>query len=244
MNRWIPLLIGMAWVASLAHAAPGDDKETLRAAIHRLSDLGNYSWSVALTRNEDTGERFAHGPCEAKTEKSGLTWIRTHDSPQIEVIQKGGKMAVHLDDGWATEQELGGQARSRAHPNLTLIRSLKGTPHPAAQAQDLFKHAKDLTSGPEGYYKSALGPDDAKDLLHHSLRTGGRTPKISDAAGSVAFWVNDGALVKYEVHLQGSVTFDSPGSSTWSANYTRTVTLSALGTTKVEAPQEALQKLD
>jgi hypothetical protein len=241
-------ILTLALVAALAtlssaQSSPKDEKDPLKAAIHRLGELGSYAWSVSVTHSGETEERYAWGPCDGKTEKGGVTWIRSRETPPIEILQKGGKMAVRLEDGWAAEQDLGGQAKSRRHANLSLVRSLKGAPHPAAQAQELLKVVKDL--GPaDGHWKGILGPEAAKEQLHKSLRTSGRSAKISDASGWVAFWIQDGILVRYEAHVQGSVSFDPAGSSSWAANETRTVELSGLGTTKVEVPDEARKALE
>jgi hypothetical protein len=153
-------------------------------------------------------------------------------------------MAVRLDDGWASEHELGGRGRGRLHAGVALIRGLKGFPHPPAQAEELFKLAKDLKSGVNGYFTSALSAEAAKDLLQKALRTTGRTPKMSDVFGTVSFWIKDGMLIKYEWHLQGAVTFDPQSSATWSANSTRTVELNSIGTTKLDIPEDALKKLE
>jgi hypothetical protein len=232
-------------MAGLAQADPrGDDRDALKAAVHQLAQQANYSWTVFVSRDEETDERFAFGPCEGRAEKGGCSWIRTKDTPPIEAVFKGGKMAVRLEDGWVSEKELGGPGRRRVHAGAAAIRGLKGYPHPPAQAEELFKHAKELKSGVAGYFTSLLSAEDAKDLLNRSLRTSGRAPKISDASGTVAFWVKDGVLVKYETHLQGNVTFDPSGSPTWSANSTRTVELHSLGTTKLDVPEDAVKKLE
>jgi hypothetical protein len=245
MKTRMAVLATFVAMASLAQADPRrDDKDAVKAAVHQLSQQANYSWTVFVSRDEETDERFAFGPCEGRAEKGGCTWIRTKDTTPIEAVFKGGKMAVRLEDGWASEKELGGQGRRRAQAGAAVIRSLKGYPHPPAQAEELFKHAMELKSVVAGYFTSPLGAEEAKDLLHRSLRTSGRAPKISDAAGTVAFWVKDGILVKYETHLQGTVTFDPSGSPTWSANSTRTVELYSIGTTKVDLPDDALKKLE
>jgi hypothetical protein len=231
----------------LAPGAPGDDRETLKSAVHRLAELGNYSWRVSLNRGGESAElaeRALFGPAEGSQEKDGLVRIRTQDASPLEVVLKGGKMAVHLEDVWISERDLDTEARRRSRTVATFVRSLKGVPRPSAEAQDLFKHAKELKSGSEGYFVSPLSPEAAKELLHRSLKAVGRPPKISDASGQLSFWVRDGILVKYEVQLRGDVTTDPSGSPVLKADQTRIVELMALGTTKVDIPDAALKKLE
>jgi hypothetical protein len=246
MKRWIPLLAGPLATILLAPTTPGDEKETLKAAAHRLAELGNYSWRVTLNRTDESlelAERALFGPAEGFQEKEGLVRIQTKDETPLEVVLKGGKMAVRLEDGWVSERELEAEGRRRSRA-VAFVRSLKGVPRPAAEAQDLLKHAKELKSPSEGYFISTLGPEAAKELLHRSLKTTGRAPKISDAGGQLSFWVRDGTLVKYEVQLRGELTFDSSGTPVLKAHQTRMVELSALGTTKVAIPEEVMKKLE
>jgi hypothetical protein len=247
MKRWIPLLAGPLAIVLLAPTMPRDEKETLKVATHRLAELGNYSWSVAVNRADESvelSERALFGPAEGFQEKEGLVRIRTKDATPLEVVLKGGKMAVRLEDGWVSERELEVEGRRRSRAPVAFIRSLKSVPRPAAEAQELLKHAKELKSTSAGYFFSPLGPEAAKELLHRSLKTIGRAPKISEAGGQLSFWVQDGILVKYEVQLRGELTFDPSGAPAFKANHTRVIELSALGITKVEVPEEAMKKLE
>jgi hypothetical protein len=72
-------------------------------------------------------------------------------------------------------------------------------------------------------------------------RGGGNGPDISDAKGSVKFWVKDGMLTKYEVKVKGSISFNG---SDRDIDRTTTVEIKDIGSTKIEVPQEAKQKLD
>jgi hypothetical protein len=247
MKMWIPLLAGPLSTALLAPGAPGDEKEALQAAVHRLAELGNYSWRVSLNRAEESAElaeRALFGAAEGSQEKEGLARIRTQDPTPLEVLLKGGKMAVRIEDAWMSERELEGEGRHRSRGTAAFVRSLKGVLRPAAEAQELLKHAKELKSASEGYFFCTLSPESAKELLHRSLKTIGRPPRISDAGGQLSFWVRDGSLAKYEVRLHGDVTFDASGAPLFKANQTRMVELTALGTTKVEIPEEAMKKLE
>ena len=71
-------------------------------------------------------------------------------------------------------------------------------------------------------------------------REGQEPPKTSDAKGTVKFWIKDGALAKYEIKVQGKV---AAGERQNEINRTTTVELKEVGTTKLEVPAEAKQKM-
>jgi hypothetical protein len=56
----------------------------------------------------------------------------------------------------------------------------------------------------------------------------------------VKFWIQDGALTKYEVKVQGRVT---AGDREADVNRTTTVEIKDAGSTKLEVPAEAKQKM-
>jgi hypothetical protein len=238
MTRRIALLAALVAMVGRAQATPRDAKEDLKAAILKLSQAESYSWTISSTNTGDTADKFGFASGEGKTELGGLTWLRTQETPPVEMVVKGAKTAVRLDDGWALEHDLSGAGTVRRHPNLTAVRSLKSRSRPAAEASDLLKRAKDLSTRVEGYFGSDLTPEDTKELLHKYLRTSGRTVDVTSASGSLAFWVRDGTLTKYEVVLRGTVTFSAPKPSTWSADQVMTVTLSEIGTSRVDVPAE------
>jgi hypothetical protein len=229
-------------LAGIAEADPAGEAGDLQAAVRKLSEAANYSWTVTVSSAGETSERYAAGSHDGKTEKGGLTWIRTRETPPVEVVQKGQKMAVRLDDGWALEQDLG-TSRARGHANLSLIRSLKGHPRPAAQAASLLKHAKELNEGPPGYFTSSLGEESVKELLRQSLRTT-HHPEIASQGGSLAFWIKDGVLTRYELALRGTVTYPAPAASTWSADLRTTVDVSAVGSTPLDVSEDARKKVE
>ena len=66
---------------------------------------------------------------------------------------------------------------------------------------------KDLKKDGEAY-ASDLTEAGAKELLSFGGRRGGNAPEPKNAKGSVKFWVKDGLLAKYELKLQGTVTFN------------------------------------
>jgi hypothetical protein len=232
-----------AALAGLAAAPPAGGADELRAAVRKLSESGSYAWSVNTSNAGETSERYSVGPLEGKTEKGGLTWLRSRETPPVEVVLKGSKMAVRLDDGWALEQDLASGSRARGHANLTVLRSLKSHAKPAAQASSLLKHAKDLKEEQPGYFTSPIDDAGVKELLHQSLRTS-HNPEISAQDGTLAFWIRDGVLIRYEVALRGTVTYPAPAASTWTADLRINVEISAVGATPLDIPDDARKKLE
>ena len=71
-------------------------------------------------------------------------------------------------------------------------------------------------------------------------RPGAEPPEVSDAKGSVKFWVKEGVLSKYEYKVQGKMSFNG---NDVEINRTTTVSIKDAGSTKVEVPDEAKKKL-
>ena len=244
MANRLAVLTLLGVLSGAAQATTRDFKDDLKNAVHKLSQVGNYAWSISSRNSGETSEKYGFGSGEGKVERGGVLWLRTQESPPVEVIAKGPKMAVRLEDGWALERELSAPGAGRRHPNLALVRSLKNRARPSAEAGELLKHVKELSTGPEGYFTTTLAPEDTKELLHKYLRNTGRTADISSPGGSLAFWVSDGILNKYELRLRGTVTFTAPVPSTWAADEVITVSMSDLGTARVDVPEDVKRMVD
>jgi hypothetical protein len=63
---------------------------------------------------------------------------------------------------------------------------------------------------------------------------------VSEAKGSVKFWLKDGTLSKYETKVSGKINFNG---NERDVDRTTTVEIKDVGTTKVEVPEEAKKKL-
>ena len=104
---------------------------------------------------------------------------------------------------------------------------------------DLAGKTKELKKDGDAY-ASDLTDTGAKELLTFGRRRGGNAPEPKNAKGSVKFWVKDGLLSKYELKLQGTVTFNGEDRD---MDRTTTVEIKDVGTTKVDVPDAAKQKL-
>ena len=93
----------------------------------------------------------------------------------------------------------------------------------------------------EGVIAGVLSETAAKLLLVHA---GQKTITPVRAGGTVRLWVLNGVLVKYEISLEGVLAVEGrAGRREVAVRQTAMTTLSAVGTTKVEVPPEALKKL-
>lgn len=216
-----------------ADSTPQDD---VINAAKKLADSANYSWKATVTVPE--GSQFRPGPTEGKIEKDGFTYVSmSRRDTKTEIIMKGDKAAVNSpDNGWQALSELDDQGPGRFMG--AMVRNFKS---PAAQASELATNAASLKLDGD-VYSGDLTENGAKSMLRFGGRRGGGGggPEISNAKGSVKFWVKDGMLSKFEVKVQGSVSFNGNDRD---IDRTTTTEITDVGATKVTVPDEAKKKL-
>lgn len=229
MKTLILSCLGAALAATtLAQAGPADD---VKAAATNLLAQPNYSWTTTL---ELANSQFTPGPTDGQTEKGGYTVITRHFNDQaFAMVLKGDKRVLETEDGWMTAQELeqqGGRGSFMARMKITL---------PAEEAADLAGQAQSLTAA-DGVISGDLTTAGAADHLTFGRRGNGAPPP-KNAKGSVKFWLHDGHLVKYQYHVQGTVTFGQSGEER-DVDITSTTEIKNVGSTKVDVPAEAKAK--
>ena len=212
----------------LAADSPKDD---VVSAAKALADKANYSWKTTVAVTE--GSRFRPGPTEGKTEKDGVTHLKTTFGENTsDSYIKGDKAAASGPDGWQSLADM----ENAEGPGRFFAGMLKGFKAPAAQAQELANGAKELKKDGDAI-AGELTEEAAKPLL--TFRRGGGA-SVSGAKGSVKFWTKDGVLSKMEYKVSGKVTFDGNDRD---VERTTTTEIKDIGTTKVEVPDEAKKKL-
>ena len=242
-----------AWwgVLALAAAAPAwafDDKDELKAAAKKLADAPNYSWTTTVKNNADNpgGARMTPGPIEGNAEKDGAVWFSTKigENP-LEGALKGDKFAFKVRDQWMGVGDLpgaGGGQQGRPDPAMFMGRFLKNMRPGAAGVVDAIDKMQNVKSEGDGVYSGEFTPEGAKDLLSPNRGQGGSfAPNVTDARGSVKFWVKDGMIVKAESTLQGKMSF---GQRETEINRTATTEFKDVGSTKLELPDEAKKRLE
>jgi hypothetical protein len=220
----------IALTAASLVAAESSPKDDVTSAAKALGEKASYSWKTTVAVPAES--RFHPGPTEGKTEKDGATRVKmTFGDNTTEFVMQGGKSAVHTEDGgWQSLSELDDQGPGRFLGGM--IRNFKA---PAAQASELAAQAKELKKDGD-VYSADLTDEGAKALLQ--FRGGNAT--VSDAKGSVKFWVKDGILTKYEFKVAGKVSFNGNDRD---VDRTTAVEIKDVGATKVEVPDEAKKKL-
>jgi hypothetical protein len=204
-------------------------KDEVTAAAKKLAGQANYSWKSTVVVPESAP--FKPGPTEGKTAKDGMTHVATaFGDNKVEVVIKGDKAAVLNQEGaWQSATEL----ENAEGPARFLALFARNVTTPAAQAADLASHAKELTKDGDAF-SGDLTEEGAKTFLR--FRRGGDGPAVSNAKGSVKFWLKEGDLVKYEYKVQGTINF---GGNDFDVERTTTIEIKGVGETKVDVPEEA-----
>ena len=227
-------LIALSLCSASVFAAESDGKSAVKAAAAALAGKANYSWT-ATTRIEGGSQNFRMGPTEGKTDKSGWSYTTaSFNENKFETVYKGGNGAFKRDDEWQTAEDLEGDDRG-----AWLARRLRTFKAPAAEAEDLAAHSKELQKGEDGSYSAELTEEGAKTLLTRSGRRGGDGP--SGARGTVKFWIKDGVLSKFEYQVQGS--FKRDDGEDRKVDRTTTTEIKDVGTTTLTVPAEVKKKL-
>ena len=231
------LIIGLT--ALLAHtlsAADNSTQDKVSSAAKQLGDKPNYSWTS--TTKEGDGSSGRMGPISGKADKTGLTYLSFEiGGVPVEVYMNGQKGTAKGMEGWQTFDDIA-QTSSVAAAVVRFLRNYKA---PAVESAALSAKVKDLKDA-DGVVSGDLKEDAIKELLQvfSRRREGQEPPKIENPKGSVKFSIQDGALTKYEVNVQGKVT---GGDRESDVDRTTTVQVKDVGTTKLELPTEAKQKM-
>lgn len=221
------LLIG-SLIAS--QADPADD---VKSAAQKLNDESSYTWHTTTVVPESA--RFKPGPTEGKTEKGGVTYVKMSFGDNTTEIYMKGTNAVLTDPdgGWQTLADLD-ESQFPGRLFGPMIRNFKT---PAAQVAALVADCKDLQQT-NGAFSSDLTEEGAKNQM--MFRRRGSNSTISNPSGTATFWVNNGELTKYEVHVKGTTTFNG---NDVDLERTTTVEFKEVGSTTITVPDDVKKKL-
>lgn len=214
-------------------AAESAPKDQVMNAAKKLSDQPSYSWRSTVVVPDDAP--FKPGPTEGKLEKGGFVWVSlSMMDNKIEAVTKENKGAIKQDGAWKSLEVIDKQEGFERMPAV-IVRGIKT---PAAEASELASAAKELKADSDVI--SGDLTDEAAKKLQKFGPPDGEGPTVSDAKGSVKFWIKDGALLKYEFTLKGKISFngnDMPN------DRTTTVEIKEVGTTKLEVPEAARKEI-
>lgn len=220
-------------------AAESNPKDEVTTAATALGASANYTWHQTV---EVPDGGFGSGTTDGKTEKGGYTALTfAFGDNTSEAVTKGTNAAIKTaDSGWQSAAEaLANNEGGGFNPTAFLALMAQNNQNPDKQAAELAGAAKALKAGDKGI-TGDLTEAGVKDLLTFR-RSNFPAPKISNAKGSVTFWLADGKLTKYQFHVTGSMSFND---NDFDVDRTTTVEIKDVGTTKVKVPDEAKKKLE
>ena len=244
MKLHISILLGLL-VGAGVMAADATPRDQVVAAAKKLSEQAPYAWKSTVEA-QGGGPGGGRRVTEGRVAKDGTAHLKIpRGENTIEAVVHGTKAVAKTQDGWQTTEQLaeagagGGGPGQGANAGRMLARTLQNFKAPAVDAQELAGKASELKLV-DGAYTGALSPDGVKSLMTFGGRGGGNAPEVRDGKGTVKFWTKDGVLTKYEVHVEGSISFNGNDRP---VNRTTTVEVSEVGTAKVEVPEDAKKKL-
>ena len=230
------------------------DKDSIKSAAKKLADSG-YSWKQTTENaggNGGGGGRGGGGGnFEGKAGKDGTFFVSLpgRNNSTTEGIVKGDKYVVKNADGeWQTAEEItaaaannanagGGGRRGRGGPGA-MLRNFKG---PAVLVGDMADDVKEFKTS-EGVTVGDFTEDGAKKHVMGGRggRGGNNPPEISNAKGTVKYWVKDGAISKVEYHVTGTISINGNDRD---VDRTTTIEFKDVGSTNVTVPEAAAKKL-
>ncbi len=232
----------LAGSLAIVHAGA---KEEVGEATKKLASADNYSWKSSSKWGGGDRTREAGG----KTAKDGVTLYSTSfRDNKIEIVAKGDKAAIKSsEDGWKSlaelekEREAQSDGDGRRNRGRFFAGMLRNIPNPAKQAGELLGKVESLTLA-DGVYSGKLTEKGVKSLLSFRRRRGGddEGPQVSNGSGSVKFWLKEGVVSNYEYSVKGTMSFNGQDRD---IQRTSTITISDVGSTKVEVPEGAKSKL-
>ena len=238
------LLVGTLTILFLSAAAVGwaDDKSDVQAAVKKLAESENYSWTTTVE-----GGR-GRGPSDGKTEKDGATSFTINFQNDVfEVIMQGAKTAVKMGDHWMSKAEVQKAADDAGgfSPELIVIFRIAHFKTPSAQAQQIAETFTNLQKTNDGY-TADLAEATAKDLLtfrRPAAASQDNAPQmtVKDAKGTLKIWVQAGTMTKMAIHLTGTRTFNDQDQA---VDQTLTTEIKDVGSTKITVPDDAKKKLE
>lgn len=230
LQSFLGLSLLLTGSIGIVRAATNDD---VSMAIRKLAQAENYTWKSTMKTS-----RWNPEPTIGKTEKDGPTLVtRSFQGNSSRSVHLGEKAATETQEGWRSLAEL--EADTSDNRNRWVARMLGRFRPPAAEVTELFKHTTDLSHS-DGVYSGKLSEDQVKAMLTFRGPSG-QGPEVRNASGSVQYWIKDGVLVKYQYELKGTMTRSN--NEDIDLDRTTTVEISDIGTTEVEIPEAAKEKL-
>jgi hypothetical protein len=229
----VAVLLGCS---TIAHAEPKDD---IAAAIQKVLDAGNYSWSSSIGAGAQIG----------KTQKDGFTTVSIPvGANSFEFVIKGDKAAIKTADGWKMASDiLSAPDPSGGPPSSDRFLAIKALAFkaPIAQAQSWIYQFQNVQKGDDAY-SADLSADAVKQILGPRAKAAqngdnskNSDPEIKDGKASVKFWITDGSVAKMAVHLTATMAINNQDRN---IDVTITTVVKDVGSTTVDVPDDVKSK--
>ncbi len=232
------LLSAVAVVAGTAMMAQALPKDDVVAAAQKLSEADSYSWTTTV-------EGGFGGNTTGKTQKDGLAALtNTARGTDYDVIVEPPKAVIKTADGWKTAAELATPGDGGPNPGMFVAMQVQNYKTPATMAREISNQLDDVKQADDGY-TAVLLPEAVKKLMQFRRPRPGQDPnapppEIKNAAGEAKFWIKDGVIVKAQIHVTGTMSFNGNDRD---IDRTTTTEIKDIGATKIEVPDEAKAKL-
>lgn len=233
------LILGLSPLALFA-----GPKEDAQAALKKLKDAPNYSWT-AKSSTEGGARTMPSTLLTGKAEKGGFAHLsQSTDNDPIEVVLKGDKGVLKTSEGWKAAADLpqpqgGGGGQDPAVRATMIGRRLLQTKLPADDLAAHLEKASDIQAA-DGAVSGKLSPDSAKELLSFGRgRRGAFEPK--DASGTLKYWIKEGSVTKAEVQVSGKIA--GRDGNEFDLKRSTVIEFKDVGATQVSIPDDAKKKL-
>ncbi len=222
----------------LCSTVVADENEELSKATKKTSALESYSFTMYI---EIEGSPMPMDPFEFEGKNQGDILYLSGDlmGQDFEMFKKGDSVVGLNPDGeWEIAPEengMGGEVSAgmmkAPHEELDKIEGKLEKVTKADEKQEVHGKACDVFSG-------TLNTDTAKDMLGNNQLA----MMDADISGIAKLWVNeDGLIVKIKMDIDIAMDFQG---NEMEMTIVRTTTLSKLGKTKIEIPEEVQEILD
>lgn len=259
------LLTTSLLAAFLPAFAFADAKDDVTAAAKKLTDAENYSWSTTTEMGGGNGGGGGGGGgrgrpalVQGKTQKDGLSHItRKMGDNTSETFFNDGKTVTKVEGEWKTPEEMaaargdgtgGGNARRGGGRGFG-GRGWGNMQSAAEQASEIVSKVGKFEDK-DGALVGSLSPEAVKSMLFGGGRRGGANsggnadrpaaPEAKDTSGTVTYTLKDGNIAKVVTHVKGTMSFNGEDRE---IERTTTTEFTAIGSTKLEVPEEVTKKL-
>ena len=202
MNQHIVCTLAATVIGSIAMANAGE-LEDVKAAAKKLGEADNYTW--LQTTKVPADAQFQPQPVNGKADKDGTVDYKTSFfNNEMHAVIKGEKAAMLGQEGnWQSLDELS----NNEGPGRFMASLIRGIEAPSVQVAEIAATVEGWKSE-DGALSGELTKEGAIGLMRWGGRNNSNGPEIFGAVGDAKFWIKDGALVKYQYHVEGLMEFN------------------------------------